>query len=94
VEKLTNHRNGRGVWRVQAAKARFRELVRRAQSEGPQCVLVDEGAAVIVVDADEFRRMQGIRTGQLLVDALKASPHRASANESRRTDMRVRTVKL
>jgi hypothetical protein len=87
-------KNVQSAWRVKAAKTRFRELVRRAQSEGPQFVLLNDDAAVIVLDADEFRRMKGIQTGQLLVDALKASPHRATAIEPRRTVMHVCTVKL
>ncbi|OUM03954.1 hypothetical protein [Variovorax sp. JS1663] len=32
--------------------------------------------AVVVVDADEFNRLKGKRTGELLIEALQAPPHR------------------
>ena len=66
----------RGRWRLQDAKAKFSELVRLAHSEGPQHVTLHGRAAVVVVDAEEFQRLKGERTGQMLVDALAASPHR------------------
>ena len=81
-------------WRLQDAKARFSELVRLAHSDGPQHVTLHGREAVVVVDAEEFRRMKGARTGQLLVDALQASPHRSTEIEPRRFPMPVRAVKL
>ena len=65
-----------GHWLLQDAKARFSELVRRVHSEGPQHVTVHGRDEVVVVAAEEFRRLQGKRTGQLLVDACQDSPHR------------------
>ena len=82
------------AWRLQDAKARFSEVVRRAGSEGPQHVTVHGRDAVVVVDADSFRRMQGERTGQQLVDALQASPHRDIDLAPTRGAMPVRTVEL
>jgi prevent-host-death family protein len=84
----------RGRWRLQDAKARFSELVRMAHSEGPQLVTLHGRDAVVVVDADEFQRLKGGRTGQLLVDALQASPHRETELAPRRSAMPVRAVKL
>ena len=83
-------------WRLQDAKARFSELVRMAHSDGPQHVTLHGRDAVVVVDAEEFLRLKGARTGQLLVDALQASPHRAVeiVVEPRRSPMPVRAVKL
>jgi prevent-host-death family protein len=81
-------------WRLQDAKSRFSELVRLAHSDGPQHVTLHGREAVVVVDAEEFRRMKGARTGQLLVDALQASPHRSTEIEPRRFPMPVRAVKL
>lgn len=81
-------------WRLQDAKARFSELVRRVQSEGPQHVTLHGREAVVVVDADEFRRLTGERTGQLLVDALQASPHREIELAPSRAAMPVRDVTL
>ena len=84
----------RGRWRLQDAKARFSELVRLAHSEGPQHVTLHGRDAVVVIDADEFQRLRGDRTGQLLVDALAASPHRDIEIEPRRAAMPVRDVVL
>ena len=65
-----------GHWLLQDAKARFSELVRRVRSEGPQHVTVHGRDEVVVIAAEEFRRLQGERTGHALVEALQASPHR------------------
>ena len=81
-------------WPLQDAKARFSELVRLAHSEGPQHVTLHGRDAVVVVDAAEFRRLQGQRTGQMLIDALQASPHRDVELSPRRAPMSVRAVKL
>jgi prevent-host-death family protein len=68
----------RSRWPLQDAKARFSELVRRAHSDGPQRVTLHGRDAVVVVDAEEFDRMQGARTGELLIEpARRAMPVRA-----------------
>jgi len=64
------------TWLLQDAKARFSELVRRVRSEGPQHVTVHGREAVVVLSAEEFRRLNGARSGQILIDAMQASPHR------------------
>ena len=61
-------------WPLQDAKARFSELVRRARIDGPQHVTVHGRDEVVVVAAEHFRRIEGSRTGQALIDALRASP--------------------
>ncbi len=83
-----------GAWRLQDAKAQFSELVRRAARDGPQHVTVHGRDAVVVVGADEFRRLKGERTGQCLVDALRASPSPEIALEPARETMPVRGVTL
>ena len=47
----------RAGWRLEEAKARFSEVVRRARSEGPQHVSVRGRDAVVVVAADDFERL-------------------------------------
>ena len=49
---------------------------------------------MVVVAAEEFRRLKGERTGQTLIDALQASPHRKIDIEPARAPMPVRQVNL
>jgi prevent-host-death family protein len=44
-------------WQLQEAKQRFSELARRALEEGPQVVMRRGEEVVVVVPAEEFRRM-------------------------------------
>lgn len=81
-------------WPLQDAKARFSELVRRVHSDGPQHVTVHGRDEVVVVAAKEFRRLNGGRTGQSLIDVLRSSPHRDINLEPRRARMRVRGISL
>src|SRR5437773_4990571 len=83
-----------GRWPLQAAKARFSELVRRVRSEGPQHVTVHGRDEVVVIAAEEFRRLKGDLTGQALVAAMRASPHREIKIEPRGVRMPVRDVAL
>jgi prevent-host-death family protein len=83
-----------GRWSVQDAKARFSELVRRARSDGPQHVTVHGRDGVVVVSAEEFRRLKGDRTGAALIAALQASPYRDLEIEPRRDRLPVREVEL
>ncbi len=81
-------------WPLQDAKARFSEVVRLANTEGPQHVTLHDRDAVVVVDAAEFRRLKGAPTGQLLIDAMQASPHQDIKLTPARASMPVRAVKL
>jgi prevent-host-death family protein len=81
-------------WPLQDAKARFSELVRRVRSEGPQHVTVHGRDEVVVIAAEEFRRLKGDRTGQALIAAMQASPHRDVDIEPRGVRMPVRDVAL
>lgn len=45
------------VWKLEDAKARFSEVVRRAQALGPQRVTVRGEPAVVVIDAAELERL-------------------------------------
>ena len=83
-----------GRWPLQDAKARFSELVRRVRSDGPQHVTVHGRDEVVVIAAEEFRRLQGGRTGQALVDVMQQSPHREVEIEPPREPMPVRDVTL
>jgi prevent-host-death family protein len=83
-----------GRWLLQDAKARFSELVRRVRSEGPQRVTVHGRDEVVVISAEEFRRLKGERSGEALIAAMQASPYRDINIEPERSPMPVRDVKL
>ena len=81
-------------WLLQDAKARFSELVRKVRSEGPQHVTVHGRDEVVVIAAEDFRRLQGGLTGRALVDALQSSPRRDVDLQPSRGAMPVRRVDL
>lgn len=83
-----------GHWALQDAKARFSELVRRVRSEGPQHVTVHGRDEVVVIAAEEFRRLRGDPGGHALVQALQSSPHQDIELEVPRATMPVRAVAL
>ena len=83
-----------GRWRLQEAKARFSELVRRARSDGPQHVTVRGRDEVVIVAAEEFHRLKGDRRGTALVEVMQASPYREIDIEPRRERLPVRDVTL
>jgi prevent-host-death family protein len=83
-----------GRWLLQDAKARFSELVRRVRSEGPQHVTVHGRDEVVVISAEEFRRLKGDLTGEALIAAMQASPHRDIDIEPSRAAMPVREIAL
>ncbi|HYK27812.1 MAG TPA: type II toxin-antitoxin system Phd/YefM family antitoxin [Streptosporangiaceae bacterium] len=46
-------------WQVQDAKQRFSEVVRAAQSDGPQIVTRHGEEVAVVIDIGEYRRLKG-----------------------------------
>jgi prevent-host-death family protein len=87
-------RSAPGHWLLQDAKARFSELVRKVRSEGPQHVTVHGRDEVVVIAAEEFRRLKGSKTGQSLIEAIQASPRRDIDLAPERSTMAVRRVVL
>src|SRR3979490_1989824 len=63
-----------GHWLLQDAKARFSELVRKVRSEGPQHFTVHGRDEVVVIAAEEFRRLKGAVTGKALIDVGASAP--------------------
>lgn len=45
------------IWKLEDAKARFSEVVRRARAIGPQRVTVRGEPAVVIIDAAELERL-------------------------------------
>jgi prevent-host-death family protein len=65
-------------WKLEDAKNRFSEVVRRARSEGPQLVTKHGREAVVILGVEEYRRItQPID----LVDFLATSPLAAALRE-------------
>jgi prevent-host-death family protein len=79
---------------LQDAKARFSELVRCVRSEGPQHVTVHGRDEVVLIAAEDFRRLKGVPTGQALIIAMQASPYPEIDIEPKRLRMPVRDVTL
>lgn len=61
-------------WALQDAKARFSEVVARAQREGPQCVTKHGRETVIVIATDDFRRWTRRDNEDDLVSFFRNSP--------------------
>ena len=66
------------IWPVQAAKARFSELLDACVSEGPQVVTRRGTETAVLVPIDEWRRLQA---------AARPSLKRLLMSDSARTDM-------
>jgi PHD/YefM family antitoxin component YafN of YafNO toxin-antitoxin module len=49
---------------------------------------------VVIISAEEFRRLKGDLTGEVLIAAMQASPHRDVDIEPGRTQLPVREVSL
>jgi prevent-host-death family protein len=47
------------LWQVQEAKQRFSELLRAAQSDGPQIVTRHGEEIAVLIDIAEFHRLRG-----------------------------------
>lgn len=77
VSKSLAMRQPCGTWLLDDAQANLDEVCRRAIEIGPQRVLMD-GHAVVLVSEDMFDRWSSAaeRTGSLLVDAVRTSPLR------------------
>ena len=62
------------VWSLQEAKARLSEVVRLAQSEEPQLVIVRGKSAVTIAAVPKETRSERKLTGKDLWEALSAGP--------------------
>ena len=60
-------------WQLQEAKARFSEVVKSAENEGPQEITVHGRAAAVVLSAQAYARLRG-DAGGTLVDFMRKSP--------------------
>jgi prevent-host-death family protein len=84
LTKIPKSRYRSGRWLLKEAKERLCELVQRARTEGPQFVTVHDGSEVVIISVEEFYRLNGNLTGEALITAMQASPHREIDIEPRR----------
>jgi antitoxin Phd len=52
-------REPKASWQLQAAKARFSELFRRARSEGPQLITRQGKEGVVMISDEQYERLVG-----------------------------------
>jgi antitoxin Phd len=60
-------------WQLQEAKAKLSELVKRAESEGPQEITVHGEAKAVLLSKAEYERLTGGKKPNL-VDFIRNSP--------------------
>jgi prevent-host-death family protein len=63
------------IWSLQEAKAKFSEVVRRTQNEGPQEITLHGKHVVTMIPADAGKRKKLTGTGLDLVRAMQACPY-------------------
>ena len=80
------------TWTVAEAKAKFSELLAKANSEGLQMITKDGRTTAVVVAAEEWER-KAERKGNL-AEFLVSSPLRGSGVKIRRLPMRLWKVEL
>ena len=80
------------TWSVAEAKARFSEVLEKAQAEGPQKITRHGKDTVVIVAAAEWKEKTG-RKGSL-GDFFAASPLRGSGLKIRRLPSRLRKTEL
>lgn len=59
-------------WQLQDAKARFSEVIKKAEAEGPQHITVRGAPTAVVLSEAEYERLVG--TGGSLVEFMRRSP--------------------
>ena len=81
-------------WKLEDAKARLSELVRKACNDGPQRVTVRGRDAVVVVASDQFDTLQAHAARRNLRDLLANSPLRDLEFGEERVEGPIREVAL
>jgi prevent-host-death family protein len=80
------------VWTVAEAKAKFSELLHRAQSEGPQRITRHGRTTAIVISGEEWEQKN--QRKENLAEFLMNSPLRGSGLKVKRLPMRMRKIEL
>jgi len=80
------------VWTVAQAKAKFSEVIDRAESTGPQVITRSGRRTAVIVASDEWERKT--RRVGTLADFFAASPLRGSGVKVRRSKERAQKIDL
>ena len=85
MPSLTSHGVAVHTWQLQEAKSRFSELVDLTLKEGPQLVTRRGEEAVVILSANDYRRLSGQtpRLMDCLLNAPRGEP--LAADRSRET---------
>jgi prevent-host-death family protein len=83
---------GTHKWTVAEAKAKFSEVIDRAQSDGPQTITRKGRKAAVVVGADEWERKT--RRHGSLAEFFASSPLRGSGLQAGRVRGGIRKVEI
>jgi prevent-host-death family protein len=79
-------------WQLQDAKARLSEVVKLAQSDGPQAITVHGRPAAVLVSSQDFQRLTGRKPS--FVEFVRASPLAGAGLRVKRDRSPVRKVEL
>lgn len=79
-------------WQLQEAKNRFSEVVRKASEEGPQTVTKHGKDSVVVLSAEDYRKLEKPKTS--LVDFFQKSPLSKVEVDLKRDKSPARSVEL
>jgi prevent-host-death family protein len=76
------------IWKLQDAKARFSELVRKARSGEPQTVTVHGKDAVVIFDSEQFEYRRIPRRIRTMAEFIEASKKYRGVLEGVKLDRR------
>lgn len=68
------------TWKLEDARNRFSEVVRRAMADGPQLVTRHGREAIVMISAEEYRRLTAPRS---LLEFLQDSPFAEAVAEGK-----------
>ncbi|NBC27692.1 MAG: type II toxin-antitoxin system prevent-host-death family antitoxin [Bacteroidetes bacterium] len=79
-------------WQLQEAKNRFSEVVRKASEEGPQTVTKHGKDSVVVLSAEDYRKLEKPKTS--LIEFFQKSPLSKLEVDLKRDKSTARSVEL
>jgi len=79
-------------WQLQEAKNKFSEVVRKASEEGPQTVTKHGKDSVVVLSAEDYRKLEQPKTS--LVEFFQKSPLSKGEIDLKRDKSPARSVEL